>query len=72
MPFQTIKEKIETQIVEKKSKFIATLLPVSNKKEQEEALQKIKKQYLMHLIRLMHVIIGTIVLYTAMSGKWMV
>lgn len=45
MPYQTIKEKIETQIVEKKSKFIATLLPVSNKKEQEEALQKIKKQY---------------------------
>lgn len=43
--FYTIKQNIETEIVEKKSKFIATLKKVSSKKEAEEKIQEIKKKY---------------------------
>lgn len=45
MKFVSIKEKREAQIVEKKSKFIATLIPVENKQMAEEELQKIRKTY---------------------------
>ena len=45
MKLVSIKEKTEAQIVEKKSKFIATLIPVENKQMAEEELQKIRKTY---------------------------
>jgi len=43
--YKTIKESICTQIVEKKSKFIANLFYVENVKEAEQILQDIKKKY---------------------------
>ena len=45
MQYLSVKEKVETQIVEKKSKFIASLIPVQSKQNIEEELQKIKKTY---------------------------
>lgn len=43
--FDTIKEKVETQIIEKKSKFIATMYPVTSKEEVENRIKQIRKQY---------------------------
>lgn len=43
--FYTIKNNIETEIVEKKSKFIANLIKVESKEEAEEKIQEIKKRY---------------------------
>lgn len=45
MQYLTIKEKVETQIIRKKSKFIANLIPVEDRKNLEEKLQKIKHIY---------------------------
>ena len=36
MKFKTVKEQIEAEIVEKKSKFIANLIPVENLEEAEQ------------------------------------
>jgi len=43
--YLTIGEKVAAQIIEKKSKFIANLIPVQSKQEAEEELQKIRKTY---------------------------
>ena len=43
--FYTIKNNIEAEIVEKKSKFIANLIKVESKEEAEEKIQEIKKKY---------------------------
>jgi len=43
--FQTIEENIETEIVEKKSKFIANLIYVTSEEMTEEELQKVRKKY---------------------------
>lgn len=45
MDFLTIKEEIQTEIVEKKSKFIANLFPVGSVNEAEEIIRNIKKKY---------------------------
>lgn len=45
MKFITIKEDIQTEIVEKKSKFIANLFPVENEKKAEELIKEIKRKY---------------------------
>lgn len=43
--FLTIQEEEQTQIVEKKSKFIAEIYPVSNIQEVENKIKEIKKKY---------------------------
>lgn len=43
--FLTIQEEEQTQIVEKKSKFIAEIYPVSNIQEVESKIKEIKKKY---------------------------
>lgn len=43
--FYTIKNNIEAEIVEKKSKFIANLIKVESKEEAEEKIKEIKKKY---------------------------
>ena len=43
--YLTIEGKVEAQITEKKSKFIANPIPVQSRQEAEEELQKIKKTY---------------------------
>ncbi len=43
--FYTIKNNVTTEIVEKKSKFIANLIKVESKEEAEEKIQEIKKKY---------------------------
>ncbi len=43
--FYTIKNNVETEIVEKKSKFIANLIKVESKEEAEEKIQEIRKKY---------------------------
>ena len=45
MQYLTIKEKVETQIVQKKSKFIASLIPVEGRQNLEEELQNIRRTY---------------------------
>lgn len=45
MDFTTIKEPIQVEIVEKKSKFIANLFPVGSVEEAEEIIKKTKKKY---------------------------
>lgn len=45
MDFITIKGTVQTEIVEKKSKFIANLLPIENVEEAEEYIKEIKKKY---------------------------
>lgn len=45
MEFITIREDIQTEIVEKKSRFIANLFPIENEKRAEELVKKIKKKY---------------------------
>ncbi len=45
MDFVTINEKCQVEIVEKKSKFIGTLLPVENVEEAESLLKEYKKKY---------------------------
>ena len=43
--FVTIKEHVETEIVEKKSKFIANMFYIENAQEAEEIIKKTKKKY---------------------------
>lgn len=43
--FYTIKENIETEIVEKKSKFIANLIKIENQEEAENKIKELKKRY---------------------------
>ena len=43
--FKTIKENTSSEIIEKKSKFIANLYHVETEQEAEEIIQKIRKQY---------------------------
>ena len=43
--FFTIKNQIETEIVVKKSKFIANFIKVTSKEQAEEEIKKIKKKY---------------------------
>lgn len=43
--FKTIKENISSEIVEKKSKFIANIFYVESVKEAEEKLKEVKKKY---------------------------
>ena len=43
--FFTIKQEVSAEISEKKSKFIANIIPVENKEEAEAVIQKIKKMY---------------------------
>ena len=45
MDFITIKSDISSEIVEKKSKFIANLIKVENREEAEEKIKEIKKKY---------------------------
>lgn len=45
MEFITIKNNVQGEIVEKKSKFIANLFPVQNVEEAEEIIKKTKKRY---------------------------
>lgn len=45
MDFLTIKEMVQIEIVEKKSKFIANLFPVDSIEEAEKRIKEIKKQY---------------------------
>ena len=43
--FLTIKQEVSAEISEKKSKFIANIIPVESKEEAEAVIQKIKKMY---------------------------
>lgn len=43
--FYTIKENISTELVEKKSKFIADLILIQNQEAAEERIKEIKKKY---------------------------
>ena len=45
MEFKTVKEQKNGIIVEKKSKFIANIIPVTTKQEAENKIKEIKKQY---------------------------
>lgn len=45
MDFLTINEMVQTEIVEKKSKFIASLVPVESVEEAEELIRETKKKY---------------------------
>lgn len=45
MEFITIKRNIQTEIVEKKSKFIANLFPVESVEETEERVKEIRRKY---------------------------
>ena len=46
MIFKTINKEQTGVIIEKKSKFIATIVPISSKNDAENNIKKIKKQYL--------------------------
>ena len=43
--FTTIKQEVTSELIEKKSKFIANLIPINTKEEAEEKLEKIRKIY---------------------------
>lgn len=45
MEFVTIQKAIETEIVEKKSKFIADLIPIETVQEAEDIIKEIRKKY---------------------------
>ncbi len=45
MEFVTIQRDIETEIVEKKSKFIANLIPIETVQEAEDIIKEIRKKY---------------------------
>lgn len=45
MEFMTIKEMVQAEITEKKSKFIANFFPVKSVEEAEELIKEIKKNY---------------------------
>lgn len=45
MEFNTIHKKVEVEIVEKKSKFIANLFPIESVEEAEKTINKCKKKY---------------------------
>lgn len=44
--YNTIEKQVEGIIIEKKSKFIATVIPVESKKQAEEKIKEIKKKYM--------------------------
>ena len=41
----TVKEEAREEFIEKKSRFIATIFPINSKKEAEDKIQKIKKEF---------------------------
>lgn len=43
--FYTIQNNISTELVEKKSKFIADLFSITNKEEAEDKIKEIRKKY---------------------------
>lgn len=43
--YKTIKQSAQAEIIEKKSKFIANILPVTSQEEAEEELVKLRKKY---------------------------
>ena len=43
--FKTIKENVEAEIVEKKSKFIASVFKITTSEEAENIIKTIKKKY---------------------------
>lgn len=43
--FYTVEENVTKELVEKKSKFIADLMPINNKEEAEQKIKEIKKKY---------------------------
>lgn len=43
--FYTVEENVTKELVEKKSKFIADLIPINNKEEAEVKIKEIKKKY---------------------------
>ena len=43
--FITIKDNVQTEIIDKKSKFIANLFYIESVKEAEDLISKIKKEY---------------------------
>ena len=45
MEFKTIKENVQTEIVEKKSKFISNFFYVENINDAEEKIKEVKKKY---------------------------
>ena len=45
MDFKTIKQKVQVEIVEQKSKFITHLMPVDSVEEAEKIIREMKKQY---------------------------
>lgn len=45
MCFTTIEKEVQTEIVEKKSKFIANFFPVESREEAEELIKETKKKY---------------------------
>lgn len=45
MNFQTIDQNVQTEITQKKSKFIANLFPVESVEEAEELIKQVKKKY---------------------------
>lgn len=45
MDFITIQEKVQTEIIEKKSKFIANLFPIESVEEAEKIIKEIRKRY---------------------------
>lgn len=42
---KTVLKEVETEVIEKKSRFIANLYPITSKKEAEEKITNIKKKY---------------------------
>ena len=45
MEFITIKQEVQAEIVEKKSKFIANLFPVESTSQAEDIIKSIRKKY---------------------------
>ena len=45
MEFKTIKENVQTEIVEKKSKFISNFFYVENINDAEDKIKEVKKKY---------------------------
>lgn len=45
MDFWTIEKKVQAEVIEKKSKFIASLYPVQSIEEAEERIKEVKKKY---------------------------
>ena len=54
--FKTIKENVEAEIVEKKSKFIASVFKITTSEEAENIIKTIKKNILMRDIIVMLIV----------------